>query len=94
MLLYISFSIASAGTSENMGLAITLEANRRDTGFGDSTVKMRMFLRNKQGRESVREVRIKTLETREYHRRLLLRLPVKSKQIRMVRNCFLELRSD
>jgi len=44
------------------GLAIALEADRRDQGFGDSSAEMRMILRNTQGEESVRELRQRTLE--------------------------------
>jgi len=51
-----------AETPEEKGLAIALEADRRDTGFGDYTSSVKMILRNKQGQESVREIRSKTLE--------------------------------
>ncbi|HHJ14812.1 MAG TPA: outer membrane lipoprotein-sorting protein [Gammaproteobacteria bacterium] len=44
------------------GLEIAREADRRDRGFHDSTATMRMVLRNRQGKESVREIRVKTLE--------------------------------
>jgi hypothetical protein len=51
-----------AETAEEQGLAIATEADRRDTGFGDYTSDVRMVLRNKQGQESVREIRNRTLE--------------------------------
>jgi len=51
-----------AATVEEKGRAIAVEAERRDLGFGDFTADMRMLLRNKQGEESVRIIRILTLE--------------------------------
>ena len=53
---------ALAETAEEKGLAIAMEADKRDTGFVDSTANMTMELRNKQGDTSVRNIRIKTLE--------------------------------
>jgi outer membrane lipoprotein-sorting protein len=53
---------AIAATPEETGLAIAVEADRRDTGFGDSIAAMSMILRNKQGDESRRELRVRTLE--------------------------------
>jgi outer membrane lipoprotein-sorting protein len=54
--------IATAETPEEKGLAIAVEADRRDKGFGDSTAGMDMILRNRQGDESRRELRVRTLE--------------------------------
>ena len=51
-----------AETAEEQGLAIAVEADKRDEGFGDSTANMTMKLRNKQGDSSTRYIRIKTLE--------------------------------
>lgn len=51
-----------AGLDEEKGLAIAVEADKRDNGFGDSTADMTMELRNKQGDTSTRQIRIKTLE--------------------------------
>jgi outer membrane lipoprotein-sorting protein len=51
-----------AETAEDKGLAIAIEADKRDEGFGDSTANMTMQLRNKQGDSSIRYIRIKTLE--------------------------------
>ena len=51
-----------AETAEEKGLAIAVEADKRDEGFGDSTANMTMELRNKQGDSSIRYIRIKTLE--------------------------------
>lgn len=51
-----------AETPEEKGLAIAQEANRRDNGFGDYTAAMTMTLRNKQGDESTRRIRLAFLE--------------------------------
>ena len=61
LLALFSFNVA-AETPEEKGLAIATEADKRDTGFGDYTSDIRMVLRNKQGQESIREIRSKTLE--------------------------------
>lgn len=61
ILLTLSFS-ALAGTAEERGLEIATEAERRDTGFHDSTASMKMLLRNRQGDESTRYIRVRTLE--------------------------------
>ena len=45
---------ATGGTPEEQGLAIAMEADLRDTGFGDYTNDVKMILRNKQGQESRR----------------------------------------
>jgi len=52
----------NAETAEEKGLAIAVEADKRDTGFTDFTANMVMELRNKQGDISTRTIRIKTLE--------------------------------
>ena len=44
------------------GLEIATEADKRESGFIDSTAEMKMELKNKQGQTSIREVRVKTLE--------------------------------
>jgi outer membrane lipoprotein-sorting protein len=54
--------IANAETAEEKGLAIAVEADKRDTGFQDFTANMLMELRNKQGDVSTRTIRLKTLE--------------------------------
>ena len=51
-----------AQTPEERGLEIAVEADRRDQGFQDSRADMLMTLRNKQGDESIRYVRVRTLE--------------------------------
>lgn len=52
----------TAATPEEKGLAIVQEADRRDSGWIDSTAEMKMILRNRQGQESARSIRIETLE--------------------------------
>jgi hypothetical protein len=51
-----------AETPEEKGLAIAREADRRDSGFRNYTNDVRMILKNKQGQESIREIRSRTLE--------------------------------
>ena len=53
---------ALAQTAEERGLEIAKEADARDLGFGDTSSEMTMTLRNKQGQESIRKIRNKTLE--------------------------------
>ncbi|MFQ5644785.1 MAG: outer membrane lipoprotein-sorting protein [Thiogranum sp.] len=57
----LSFSLP-AQTAQERGLEIAVEADRRDTGFHDSQASMRMILRNRQGDESIRDIRVRTLE--------------------------------
>jgi len=51
-----------AQTAEERGLAIAVEGDTRDQGYIDSTANMKMILRNRAGKESTRNVRIKNLE--------------------------------
>jgi outer membrane lipoprotein-sorting protein len=51
-----------AETAEKKGLAIATEADKRDSGYGDSTASMLMILRNRHGQESRREMRYRTFE--------------------------------
>lgn len=65
--LFILLSLAITGsaisaTPEERGLEIAREADRRDTGFGDSSASLKMILRNRHGQESTREIRNRTLE--------------------------------
>jgi hypothetical protein len=55
----MSFALTSA---EQKGLDISIEAKKRDFGWQDSTADMMMLLRNKQGQESIREIKMKSLE--------------------------------
>ena len=55
-------AFAAAETPADKGLVIAVEADRRDTGFNDSTSGQLMILRNRQGEESKRKLRSKILE--------------------------------
>lgn len=55
-------AFALAGPAEDKGLEIAKEADRRDTGFGDTKADMIMILKNKRGQQSKRELEIRTLE--------------------------------
>lgn len=55
-------SLAAAQTPEEKGLAIAIEADARDSGWGDFQAKMSMLLRNRNGEESLRQMRVKGLE--------------------------------
>lgn len=57
-----SVTTAFAQTPEEKGYAIAKERKQRDIGWGDSQQASKMILHNAQGEESVREIRIKTLE--------------------------------
>lgn len=65
LLLFIAPPVLPAQTAEEQGLAIAREADRRDLGFGDFTARMEMVLRNRQGDESTRRLRISTLEMKD-----------------------------
>lgn len=60
--LFFVISNVHAESPEEKGLAIAMEADRRDSGFKDYTAEMTMILRNKLGKESKRAIRSKTLE--------------------------------
>jgi len=53
---------AHAQTSQEKGLSIALEADKRDLGFGDITSDMEMILRDRHGEEAKRAMHNKTLE--------------------------------
>lgn len=61
LLSFIAFNVL-AETPEEKGLAIAIEADKRNTGWVDSNVDLQMILRNSQGQESKRQIRLKTLE--------------------------------
>jgi len=62
LLLCLLATGVQAETAEEKGLAIAVEADKRDSGFDDYTNNVEMILRNKQGQESTRLIRSKTLE--------------------------------
>ena len=49
-------------SAEETGLAISTERDARDLGFHDFEAELRMVLRNRQGQESTRSLRSRTLE--------------------------------
>ena len=58
-------AVAQQETPEEKGLRLAREASARNEGFGDFTAAMKMVLRDRQGRESVRQMRFKVLEVPE-----------------------------
>jgi hypothetical protein len=54
--------IANAQTSIEKGLQLATERKARDIGWGDSVATTTMLLRNKNGDQSIRKMRLKTLE--------------------------------
>ena len=55
-------ALAQEETPEDKGLRIARESSARNDGFEDFTAGMKMVLRDRHGRESVREMRFKVLE--------------------------------
>jgi outer membrane lipoprotein-sorting protein len=49
-------------TAEQKGLQIITELDKRDTGFGDSKATLKMRLIDRKGNESLRTLKMKTLE--------------------------------
>jgi predicted RND superfamily exporter protein len=60
-----TWTLPADATPEEQGLAIAVEADRRDTGFGDFLAELSMILRNRHGEESSREMRTRTLEVED-----------------------------
>ena len=56
---------SQSATAEEIGLKIAQEARSLETGFGNFTAQQVMILRNKQGQQSKRQVRVKVLEVAE-----------------------------
>ena len=53
---------AWAQTAEERGLEIAKHADQMDTGWVDQIAGLEMILRNRQGQESIRQIRISTME--------------------------------
>ena len=53
-----------AQTAEEKGLAIAVEADKRDQGWTDQATTLKMILRNRHGDESTREIHGKALEVK------------------------------
>ncbi len=64
LLILLAFSAfpLMAETAEEKGLAIAREVDARDTGWGDFQAAMSMLLKNRHGEESLRQMRVKSLE--------------------------------
>jgi len=58
----LSDSQLTAGSAEEAGLRLAKAARATQAGYGNFTASMAMTLRNKQGRESNREIRLKVIE--------------------------------
>jgi hypothetical protein len=65
ILLTLACTLSYAKTPEEIGLDIAIETDRRDQGFTDSTADMIMILKNQDGDESIRTVKMKSLEMDE-----------------------------
>jgi len=63
-LMAVSNTSFALSAEEQKGLEISLESKNRDLGWQDSTADMLMLLRNKQGQESIREIKMKSLEVK------------------------------
>lgn len=61
-LLVGSTASALAQTAEEKGLTIAQQTKQRDHGWQDMQAQMTMVLRNSEGQESIREIRLKSLE--------------------------------
>jgi len=68
LVLFITFALGInqgfALTDEEKGLEIIQEVDRRDTGFEDSKMNLKMILRNSQGDETVRLFKMNTLQVK------------------------------
>lgn len=62
LLLSICGSGVAAPSAQEQGLAIAKERKQRDLGWRDSQAELSMILRNAQGQESTRKLRVKSLE--------------------------------
>ncbi len=51
--------------SKEKALAIIMEVDRRDTGWLDSQAKLKMILRNRQGNEHTRHLKMKIMEVQD-----------------------------
>lgn len=61
-ILTLVWGLGFAQTPEERGVEIIQEVDRRDTGFEDSKAELKMILRNRKGDESIRAMKMKTLE--------------------------------
>ncbi|MCF2949819.1 outer membrane lipoprotein-sorting protein [Paraglaciecola aquimarina] len=61
----ITLGLAHGQTAQEKGLAIAKERKARDLGWGDSVAEMSMILRNANGDEAERKMRMKSLEIKD-----------------------------
>ena len=63
-MLALAFALAppAARGAEDAGLRLAKDARERQKGFGNYTASLNMILRNKRGRESRRQLRLKVIE--------------------------------
>ena len=59
---HVGAEVTEHVSAEKRGLQIANEVERHDKGWLDTSTNMKMVLRNRQGDESKREIRIKSLE--------------------------------
>jgi hypothetical protein len=64
--------LCHAQTPEEKGRLIAEEASHRSSGYGDTTSRLRMILRNRQGQASERELRVRSLEVPDGTRSLCI----------------------
>ena len=62
LILVITPITANAQSAEEIGLQIATESRQNQYGYGNYTASLTMILRNKQGKETSRKVRLKVLE--------------------------------
>lgn len=62
LLTFTPATLLMAQTAEEKGLAIAKESDSQDKGWQDSYAEMTMTLKNRQGKESIRKLRITSLE--------------------------------
>lgn len=62
LVLILTSNTSLAETSQEKGLSIAQKVDIKDQGWGDLTASMKMILRNREGKESQRDIRIKILE--------------------------------
>ncbi len=65
MVMMIVSSCVIAQTDEERGLELARKADERSRGFGDSQATMKMILVSNRGEQSVRELRMMTLEMQD-----------------------------
>lgn len=69
LLIVVSLAVfngpAWADDDAKKGLEIAVEADRRDTGYHDFRAELTMLLRNKHGKESLRNMRTRSLEVED-----------------------------